>query len=116
MRLPALFLQLKGEYVSKKDSFEIVRERIPSDLWLCMERVTEIRQNWDQTTSTFRNRLMKIVGTWNPLLLHFFSVHFSKCCPLSDEIPNVCLLDEMYTFTEYLVKLGGLSEDRLEDK
>lgn len=116
MRLPVLFLQLRGEYVLKKDSFEIVRERIPPDLWLCMERVSEIRQNWDQTTSTFRSRLMKMVGMWNPLLLHFFSVHFYKCCPLSDEIPNACLLDEMYAFTEYLVKLGGLSEDRLEDK
>ncbi len=116
MILPVLFLQLRGEYVSKKDSFEILKERVPPNLWRCMEQVGEIRRDWDQTTSTFRRRLMKIVGMWNPLLLHFFSVHFYKCCPLSSEIPNACLLGEMYAFTEYLVKLGGLNEDRLEDR
>lgn len=116
MILPVLFLQLRGEYVSKKDSFEIVKERVSPNLWRCMEQVGEIRRNWDQTTSAFRRRLMKIVGMWNPLLLHFFSVHFYKCCPLSSKIPNACLLGEMYAFTEYLVKLGGLNEDRLEDR
>jgi len=112
MRLPVLFLQLRGEYVSKKDSFEILRERIPSDLWRCMDQVSEIRQNWDQTTSTFRSRLMKMVGMWNPLLLHFLAVNFYKCCPLSDGIPNARLLSEMYALTEYLANSGGLSEDR----
>ncbi len=116
MILPVLFLQLRGEYVSKKDSFEILNERVPPGVWRCMEQVSEIRWNWDQTASAFRCRLMKIVGMWNPLLLHFFSVHFYKCYPLSSELPNACLLGEMYAFTEYLVKLDGLNEDRLEDR
>jgi len=116
MILPVLFLQLRGEYVSKKDSFEILKERIPHGIWQCMEQVSEIRRNWDQTTSTFRRRLMKMVGMWNPLLLCFFSVHFHKCCSLSSEILNARLLSEMYDFTEYLLELSGLNENRLEDR
>ncbi len=116
MILPVLFLQLRGEYVSKKDSFEILKERVPLGVWRCMDQVGEIRWDWDQTTSAFRRRLMKMVGMWNPLLLHFFSVHFYKCCPPSSEILSARLLSEMYDFTEYLLKLSELNENRLEDR
>jgi len=116
MILPVLFLQLRGEYVSKKDSFEIVKERVPPDVWRCMEQVSEIRWNWNQTTSAFRRRLMKMVGMWNPLLIPFFSMRFYKWQPVSNEILNARLLSEMYGFAEYLLELSGLNENRLEDR
>ena len=116
MILPVLFLQLRGEYVSKKDSFEILKERVPPDVWRCMEQVSKIRRTWDQTASTFRRRLMKTVGMWNPLLLPFFSTRLYKCQPVSKEILNVRLLSEMYDFTEHLLELSRLNENRLEDR
>ncbi len=116
MILPVLFLQRRGEYVSKKDSFEILKERIPPGIWRCMEQVSEIRRNWDQTTSTLRRRLMKTMGMWNPLLLPFLSMRFYKCQSVSSEILNSRLLSEMYGFTEYLLELSGLNENRLEDR
>ncbi|MFH1719654.1 MAG: hypothetical protein ABIF19_20065 [Planctomycetota bacterium] len=112
MMLPVLFLQLEGQYVSKKKSFQIMKERVPSDTWRCMEQVSEIRLNWDQATSAFRQRLMNMVGVWNPLLLPFFSIHLHPCRPFGSSIVDSRLLDEMLDFATHLLELSGLHEDR----
>lgn len=115
MILPVLFLQLRGEYVSKKDSFEILKKRVPAKIWHCMELVSSIRQDWNQDDSNGVNRIMKLVGAINPLLLQFFSMHFYNAHPKSNGIVNKHLLSEMDNFTEYLLMLSGLDENRLKN-
>lgn len=110
MILPVLFLQLRGEYVSKKDSFEILKKRVPAKIWHCMEQVSSIRQDWNQDSSSGIGRMMKLVGAFNPLLLPFFATHFRKTYPVINEIINKHFLDEMDNFTEYLLMLSGLDE------
>jgi hypothetical protein len=112
MMLPALFLQVQGQYVSKKDSFHIMREQIPPDTWRCMEQVSEIRRTWTQTSSGVRRNLMKTMAKWNPLLCPSLAIRMSKGLSVTPEILNDGLLSEMSDFTDYLLKLSGLHEDR----
>lgn len=115
MILPVLFLQLKGEYVSKKDSFDILRERLPANIWDCMEKASAIRQNWNQTTLPYLRGLTKMVGMWNPLMLRFLIKYVCKNNIVRHENIDPQLLSEMYDFTEYLFKLSGIDGNRLED-
>jgi hypothetical protein len=116
MILPVLYLQLNGEYISKKDSFRVMKEQIPDTIWNCMERISLIRKNWNQTTASYRHTIMKMIGLWNPLLLPFFAINYYKCNPLKDGDISPNLLNEMHNFTEYLLKLSGINEERFEYK
>lgn len=114
MILPVLFLQLKGDYISKKDSFKVMKEQIPDIIWNCMERISLIRKNWKQTTTPYRHTIMKMIGLWNPLLLPFFAINYYKCNPVKNGDISSHLLSEMHNFTEYLLKLSGIDEERFE--
>lgn len=115
MILPVLFLQLKGEYVSKKDSFNILKKKLPPNIWECMEKVSAIRQDWNQTMLPSVRRLRNMVGMWNPLLLSFFSKYFYRYNTLKNEKVDIELLSEIYDFTEHLLRLSGIDENRFEN-
>lgn len=47
MLMPALYLQAKGQYVFKKESFELARKEFTTNDWEIMDEVTKIRSEWD---------------------------------------------------------------------
>ncbi|MGA1871244.1 MAG: hypothetical protein ACMUJM_22160 [bacterium] len=114
MILPVLFLQLKGEYVSKKESFEVLRKRIGDKEWQCVQKVSSIRKNWRQFTSSYKNTIMKIINKQNPLLFPYVARLIYQKYPLCHKLFNPNLLHEMYDFTIYLFKLSGLNASKLE--
>lgn len=48
MLIPVLYLATKGEYIYKKDSFEMIKSRYSKAAWRCMEMATQIREVWSQ--------------------------------------------------------------------
>jgi len=116
MLLPVLFLQLKGEYVSKKDSFEILERDIPLNIWQSIEQVSAIRREWNQRNSFLIRQIIHLLGMWNPLLIPFFSKSFIKKNPIRIEVVNSKLLDSMLSFSEYLYKMSGINEKELTNR
>ena len=114
MILPALFLQTNGHFVTKKDSFDILKYQIPGQIWQCMEKVSLIRRNWKQESYKGQRELIKIIGLWNPLLLPLYAKYFYKCHPVDESIINNELLNEMYMFANNLIRLSGIDEKRFE--
>jgi len=110
MILPALFLQLQGQYVSKKESFGLVRAMVPESIWRPMEKVSAIRQDWDQQFTPAKRRTVRLIGSWNPLLLPFYAQKMYRCRPVADGVINDDLLNSMLTLTEHLYKAGGFSD------
>ncbi|MBW2005421.1 MAG: hypothetical protein JRI72_12625 [Deltaproteobacteria bacterium] len=110
MILPALFLQLNNEYLSKKESFVIMKERMPSDIWQCMDQVSSIRRDWQQKITPSTQKAIRLIGLWNPLLLPYFVKRFYKIQPITTGAIDAKLLDEMLTFCEYLYKMSGLDD------
>jgi len=110
MILPALFLQLQGRYVSKKESFGLVRAMVPESIWRPMEKVSAIRQDWDQQFTPAKRRTVRLIGSWNPLLLPFYAQKMYRCRPVADGVINDDLLNSMLTLTEHLYKAGGFSD------
>lgn len=44
--LPTLLLGSKGNYIYKRDSFDIVKKMFSNEAWYCITRSSEIRDNW----------------------------------------------------------------------
>ncbi|PIR53280.1 hypothetical protein COU76_01965 [Candidatus Peregrinibacteria bacterium CG10_big_fil_rev_8_21_14_0_10_49_10] len=44
--LPALALQAKGEFVYKRESFTLAKERFPDLDWSCIDEASAIRRDW----------------------------------------------------------------------
>jgi len=44
--LPTLLLGSKGNYIYKRDSFEIVKKLFTDKAWHCIDRASEIRNEW----------------------------------------------------------------------
>jgi hypothetical protein len=115
MILPALFLQLKGNYVSKRASFDIVKEKIPTQLWLTMEKVSSLRQNWSQKPAFYAKGLYRVLGSYNPLLLSHLARHVSRPSILRKNRIAPELLAEIDIFTRYILHESGLDENRFEN-
>ena len=43
---PTLLLGSKGEYIYKRDSFEIAEKMFSNEAWYCIKRASEIRDSW----------------------------------------------------------------------
>jgi len=110
MILPALFLQFQGQYVSKKESFGLARAMVPESIWRPMEKVSAIRQDWDQQFTPAKRRAVRLIGLWNPLLLPFYAQKMYRCRPVAAGVINDDLLNSMLTLTEHLYKVGGFSD------
>jgi hypothetical protein len=108
MMLPVLFLQLHGEYISKKDSFDVLRKRIPQNIWAVVDRVSEIRTNWSQNLPAFKGFIYKKINAINPLLSPLLAKYYFKRIPgHHNGYPSIGLND-MNRFLEYLLKESGL--------
>ena len=63
MLLPALYLQAKtAEGVYKKCSFDLARRDFTAEEWQCMERVSNLRMEWDVPMGWWRRRLLSVTG------------------------------------------------------
>lgn len=49
--LPTLFLGSKGNYVYKRDSFEVVKKEYSDQAWYSIKKASEIRKNWPEAAS-----------------------------------------------------------------
>jgi len=115
MILPALFLQLEGNYVSKKASFDIMKEKIPSQMWSTMEKVSALRKNWSQRPAFYIKKLNRVLGTYNPLLLSHLGKFVSRPSILRKNQIAPELLAEIEVFARYLLHTSGLDENRFKN-
>lgn len=116
MILPALFLQVQDRYVSKKESFDVLREQVPKSIYHTMDIVSNIRQDWDQQVTPAKQRIIRMIGLWNPLLLPYYAQKIYKCKPVPAGVVNEKLLASMSAFCGYLFEMSGLDEKQLEDQ
>jgi len=71
MLLPTLYLQAKGKYCYKKNSFEIVKKEFIND-WYSVEKATEIRKNWKNPNSLIlyiQKNVAKLKNPYIPMML-----------------------------------------------
>jgi len=115
MILPTLFLQLEGNYVSKKASFNIMKQKIPSSMWSTMEKVSALRKNWSQKPAFYIKKLNRVLGTYNPLLLSYLGKFVFRPSILRRNRMTPELLAEIDVFTRYLLHTSGINENRFEN-
>ncbi len=111
MILPVLFLQLNGMYVSKKESFKIIRSRIPEDIWQIMEFVSTLRQQWYQEGLVFD--ITRTVSKINHLLIPYSSKYLNRSSPFHFKIDQNELFRKARQFVDYLIFLGGIRRGEL---
>ncbi len=63
MLLPTLYLQTRGEYVYKKDSFGLMQKEF-TEKWGIMEEVSQIRQEWTRPKSELFNICLHMSNPW----------------------------------------------------
>jgi hypothetical protein len=114
MILPALFLQLEGNYISKKASFAVFKERIPTHFWATMDKVSSIRQNWKLRQAFYLRELVKAVGAINPLLLPYLGKNIPRLGSLDKASVSPKLFNEISNFAEYLANLSGIDAQRFD--
>lgn len=112
MMLPALFLQLNGIYVSKRESFKILKNKIPENKWHIMEFISMLREKWQQKDSIFN--ITRIVGKINHLLLPYYTKYLNMSSPFHFKIDRIEILRGIRKFTEYLLDLSGIGRDELD--
>ncbi len=66
MLAPALYLQAKGLYVAKQDSFQIAHDHLPGANWDAMHCATQARSAWPY----YRSRLLEVVRPPNMFLVN----------------------------------------------
>jgi hypothetical protein len=65
MLLPSLYLQATGRFVSKRGSFALVRDELPSLPWDIMDAASELRADWTQPRfGRPWQRLAGVIGPW----------------------------------------------------
>ena len=75
-----------------------------------MDKVSRIRDNWHQPVNIFKRELVRIPALWNPFVYPLSAKYLYRTKSI---IVGPKLLKEMYKFTEYLLKLSDINENRL---
>jgi hypothetical protein len=71
MLLPTRYLQAKGIYCTKRDSFSLVKESLPEAAWSVLDYATQLRSDWPYSRSALVDRLQPIPGLLNVKLTHY---------------------------------------------
>ncbi|MFX0139666.1 MAG: hypothetical protein ACFFDN_38860 [Candidatus Hodarchaeota archaeon] len=102
MLLPTFYLQIRGIYIYKKFSFDLVREEF-LDSWWVMDRVSQLRQDWIRPKSNLFDALSDIVR--NPWLTSAVYRKFNWQSPewLSNNLNNK-LYDGMKSLVAKMAK------------
>lgn len=111
MLLPSLYLQARGIYVFKRDSFPLAKKDFSNSEWEVMDKITLIRNKWDFRPSSCFQNLKKAIK--NP----FFDSSYQKMRgqPLSSMIKahiNEEFYSSMLTFVNSMeLKIRAYEEE-----
>jgi len=85
MLLPCIFLQLRGDYMYKKYSFNKIKEGIPDDFWDIFKKATLLRETWPIRNSNYKWFIKIPKINPNPFMIPIYYRIFKNC------IPKYCL-------------------------
>ena len=103
MLLPALYAQATGRYVSKRTSFQLVRQELPSAPWDAMDEISAVRKEWSQPTlGAVWSPLQFVLGTWETQALWRRLSPANRRAARLPRIPGSCFA-RMNDFAEALL-------------
>jgi len=91
MLLPSLYLQAKNQYVFKENSFDLAMKEFDPEDWRIMEKISQIRKDWDFYPSFVSRFLQKKID--NPFLVTAYQKKIGQ--PLSAKKQGL-LNDDFY--------------------
>jgi len=97
MLLPSFYLQAKGIYVYKKDSFDLVKKDFTPNDWSIMDRISQIRNDWDFHPSPAARFIETI--TRNPF---FMTMYQKRGQHISKKLESY-LTDDFYSDMLFLI-------------
>jgi len=106
--IPTIFLQSRGEYCYKRDSFKKLRSQYEDVNWSILDKATLVRSNWKNNDS----KLLQAIARFspNPFFIPLVYQKFHKHIPANiQNILGINYLDEYYEFCNSLTKKALLS-------
>ena len=101
-----------GEYVSKRDSFGLLKDRLPAESWSGLQAVSRIRAEWSGPESPGALTVRRSLALWNPFLFRYAIAGYPTR-KLRPAIELEALLPGIRKFTADLCRQGNVDDRAL---